>query len=125
MNDGPEILARARAQIGTPFRPQGRGRAGIDCVGLVATALNRSAPADYALRGGSPVRLAAGLRAAGLKPRRKRRDGDVLAMRSGPEQLHLGIWTGGGIVHADARLRRVVERPGEPPWPVIGIWRED
>ena len=29
----------------------------------------------------------------------------------------------GGFVHADAQLRRVVERPGEPPWPVIGIWR--
>lgn len=125
MNDGAAIVARARALLGTRFRPQGRGATGIDCVGLVAAALNRSAPADYVLRGGSPERLAAALRAAGLKPRRKRRAGDVLAMRSGPEQLHLGIWTGEGIVHADARLRRVVERPGGPLWPVIGIWRED
>ena len=125
MNDGAAVVARARAQIGTRFRPQGRGDSGLDCVGLVAAALKRRAPADYALRGGSAERLAAGLRAAGLKPRRKRRAGDLLAMRSGPEQLHLGIWTGDGIVHADARLRRVVERPGEPPWPVIGIWRED
>jgi hypothetical protein len=46
-------------------------------------------------------------------------------MRPAAEQLHLGIWTGGGIVHADARLGRVVERPGMPPWPVIGAWRTE
>lgn len=124
-SDGAAVASRARALIGTRFRPQGRSPAGIDCVGLAAAALGRPAPADYALRGGSPERLAAGLREAGLRRRRKRRAGDVLAMRSGPQQLHLGIWTGDGIIHADARLRRVVERPGEPPWPVIGIWRED
>ncbi|HTG38995.1 MAG TPA: peptidoglycan endopeptidase, partial [Sphingomonas sp.] len=49
--------------------------------------------------------------------------GDVVLMRSGPGQLHLGVLTARGMVHADAMLRRVVERPGPPPWPVIGIWR--
>lgn len=122
-NDGASVVARARALIGTRFRPQGRGDAGLDCIGLAAAALNRRAPDDYPQRGGSLELLAAALRVAGLKPRRGRRAGDLLAMRSGPEQLHLGIWTGEGIVHADARLRRIVERPGEPPWPVIGIWR--
>ena len=49
--------------------------------------------------------------------------GDVLLMAAGPGQLHLGIWTRDGFVHADAGLRRVVERPGMPPWPLIGVWR--
>ncbi len=123
-NEGAAIVARARALIDVRFRPQGRSETtGMDCVGLAAMALGiDDVPADYALRG-SQERFATAMRAAGLKPRRARRRGDVLAMRSGPEQLHLGIWTGDGIVHADARLRRIVERPGEPPWPVIGIWR--
>ncbi|PTW48809.1 hypothetical protein C8J25_101308 [Sphingomonas faeni] len=41
----------------------------------------------------------------------------------GPGQVHLGIRTAAGFVHADASLRRVVERPGMPPWPLIGVWR--
>lgn len=123
-SEGAAIVARARSLIGRRFRPQGRSDAGLDCIGLAAAALNVDPPvADYRLRGGSLARLAAGLAAAGLRRSRTRKAGDMLAMRSGPEQLHLGIWTGDGIVHADARLRRVVERPGEPPWPVLGSWR--
>lgn len=122
---GAAIVARARSLVGVRFRAQGRSAAtGLDCIGLVAEALGLSSPpADYRLRAGSAPELESGLAAAGL--RRARTDaaeGDVLVMQPAPHQLHLGIWTGGGIVHADARLRRVVERPGEPPWPVIGIW---
>ena len=46
-----------------------------------------------------------------------------MLMATGPGQLHLGVWTGEGLVHADAGLRRVVERPGVPPWRVLGMWR--
>jgi hypothetical protein len=49
--------------------------------------------------------------------------GDVLVMNAGPGQLHLGLWSGTGLIHGDAGLRRVVERPGAPPWPVTGLWR--
>ena len=49
--------------------------------------------------------------------------GDLLLCRSGPGQLHLAVGVDGGIVHADAGLRRVVERPGAVPWPVLGVWR--
>jgi hypothetical protein len=59
----------------------------------------------------------------GLVPVTGGRAGDVALVRSGPGQLHLVILTGGGFVHADAMLRRVVERPGAVPWPVIGCWR--
>lgn len=123
-NEG--VLARARALIGTPFRPQGRERDGLDCVGLAAAALGLSAARrDYALRGGDLAALETGLAEAGLRRAEARMAGDVILLRSGPGQLHLGVWTGDGLVHADAGLRRVVERPGAPPWPILSIWRKE
>lgn len=47
---------------------------------------------------------------------------DVLLFASGPGQLHLAVRAGGGLVHADAGLRRVVLRPGVAPWPLLGAW---
>lgn len=119
-----EVVARARALIGTRFRPQGRNAAeGLDCIGLVASAIGvRSAPRDYALRGGSMRRLAPGLCAAGLFPVDSMKAGDVLVFAPGPAQLHLGIFTGTGLIHGDAGLRCVAERPLPFPWPVLGIW---
>ena len=125
MSRADEIVARARALIGTRFRAQGRRGDGVDCVGLVAAALGRSGVRrDYALRGGCLEALRAELVGAELQPAQVAQAGDVLVVRAGAGQLHLGIWTGDGLVHADAGLRRVVERPGEVPWPVVGVWRE-
>lgn len=126
MRPSPEaIVARARALLGTRFRPQGRSAAdGLDCVGLVALAIDaRDAPCDYALRGGSARRLAEALAAAGLTPVTNMAAGDVLVLAPGRGQLHLGLFTGTGLVHGDAGLRRVVERPLPLPWPLLGIWR--
>ena len=120
------IVAAARAMLGVRFRPQGRSRdAGLDCVGLVAVALGADeVPRDYALRGaGAPERIAATLSARSLRREDVARPGDVLVMAAAPAQTHLGIFTGAGLVHGDAGLRRVVERPGPMPWPVIQIWR--
>ena len=119
-----EIVARARALIGTRFRPQGRSADGLDCIGLAALAVDaRDVPRDYALRGGSVARLADGLAAAGLKRAEALAPGDVLVLAPAPGQLHLGIFTGTGLIHGDAGLRRVVERPLPLPWPLLGIWR--
>ncbi|GAO39350.1 hypothetical protein SCH01S_29_00380 [Sphingomonas changbaiensis NBRC 104936] len=60
---------------------------------------------------------------AGLVHVDEQAPGDVMLMRAGPAQLHLAIRTRRGIVHADAALRRVVERPGAPEWEVLGLWR--
>ena len=97
-----EVVAAARALVGVPFRLQGRDRDGLDCVGVAALALGRAAPRGYGLRSGDTAKA---------------------LVRPGPLQLHLMVGTGAGFVHAHAGLRRVVEMPGESPWPIIGWWR--
>ena len=120
----PELaVERARALVGTRFVPQGRGADGVDCVGLAAAAYGAAVRRDYALRSGDLRALSAGIEAAGLLRTDEPAPGDLLVMEVAAGQLHLGVWTGASTVHADARLRKVVERPGAPPWPVIGRWR--
>jgi murein DD-endopeptidase / murein LD-carboxypeptidase len=119
-----EVIARARAAIGVRFRPWGRAPAsGLDCVGLVGWAYGVAVPAGYAMRSGDAARVQALALAAGLHAADGRAAGDLVLLASGPGQLHLGIDSGTGLIHADAMLRRVVERPDPAPWPVVGRWR--
>ncbi|MFV0622960.1 peptidoglycan endopeptidase [Sphingomonas sp. ac-8] len=129
MTGNERVVAAARAALGSRFRLHGRDPAlGLDCVGLVAVALaadgcRGTLPADYGLRSGERRCAEAVLRAAGLVAVAHALPGDVLLLRAGPEQLHLAIRSRDGIIHADAVLRRVVERPGSPPFPVVSAWR--
>ena len=117
-------LERARGAIGAKFRLHGRTlEDGLDCVGLAALAYAARVPRGYALRSGDVAQVIAGMATVGLVPVRDSRAGDLLLFRAGPGQLHLGIDGGGSVIHADASLRRVVERPGVPPWIEIGRWR--
>ena len=119
---------RARALIGTPFRLQGRSAEGLDCVGVALATF--SVPADkvgrnYRLRGDHEAEVRALLiehfrRVA----KRQLRSGDLMLMRVSGDQLHFGVRTDAGFVHAHAALRRVVETPGLPTWPLIGIYRK-
>ncbi|MBA2932990.1 peptidoglycan endopeptidase [Sphingomonas sp. CGMCC 1.13654] len=123
--DDVAVIAAARACIGVRFRLHGRSReTGLDCIGLAALAFGRNCiPAGYALRGGDPDRVASAIESFGFRPTTDARPADLLLFNAGPHQLHLAILTGRGFIHADARLRRVTEVPGPPPWPVIGRWR--
>ena len=128
MSAGAEVARRARALVGTRFRPQGRSATyGLDCVGLVVAAAGvsaRSVPEDYRLRTDDADRIRAGLHKAGFAEAcGERRVGDVLVVRAGFSQLHLVVLTEGGFVHADAGLGRVAEVPGEVGWPVLCGWR--
>jgi murein DD-endopeptidase / murein LD-carboxypeptidase len=118
-------LDRARCALGTRFRLHGRDPAsGLDCVGLIAFVYcRRDAPTGYALRGGSGEGWAALL--DGFATRRQcgaAKAGDIMLLHAGPAQYHLGLWTGSSLIHADAGLGHVVELPGWPVWPVVGLW---
>jgi hypothetical protein len=114
----------ALALVGARFRLHGRDPlTGLDCVGVAALAAGATAPGGYALRGGDPEAVAGMIRDAGFAAVESARPGDILLMRTGPAQLHLAVRTARGFVHADAGLRRVVERPGDPEWEVLSIWR--
>lgn len=132
MSAGERIAEAARATIGTRFRLHGRGGAhGIDCIGLAATALRAAGidapvPRGYWIGDDRVAAVAEGLREAGLVEidcGAVPVAGDIVVARSGARQLHLAVATGGGLIHADAVIGRVVERPGVPPWPVIALWR--
>ncbi|HEX6603814.1 MAG TPA: peptidoglycan endopeptidase [Sphingomicrobium sp.] len=123
------VVKRARALLGTRFRPQGRDSDhGLDCVGLLLCAFDIDTAAvrrNYRLRGDHKAELEAELerhfrrvRDADLRP------GDVMLMAVTNDQLHLGIRTEIGCVHADAGIGRVVETAGEPRWPVIAVYRK-
>jgi hypothetical protein len=47
-----------------------------------------------------------------------------MLMKVAKDQLHIGVKTNAGFVHAHAGLRRVVETPGAPEWPLLGIYRK-
>lgn len=121
----PRVL-RGREFLGTPFKLHGRDPVdGVDCVGLVALIYGQidGVPTGYAMRNAQGLRWA-----LDLDEHLERRGdeqvepGDVLLMQAGPAQYHVGVWTGDGLIHADARLRRVVETPGAVPWPILGVW---
>lgn len=123
------MVARARACVGARFRLQGRDPAsGLDCVGVAARAFAVDPPpARYGLRGGAAAALMEAIGATGVRrvPRDEAAAGDLMLVEAGPHQFHLLVLTDTGFVHADARLRRVVEARGRPDWPVLAVWRKD
>ena len=123
-----DYAARARALVGTPFRPQGRDSGGLDCVGVALAAYSftpDSVRRNYSLRGDHKAEIRAFLAQCFRRiPKTQVRAGDLMLANVGNEQLHLCIRTAAGFVHAHARVRRVVETPGMPGWPILGIYRK-
>jgi hypothetical protein len=80
---------------------------------------------DYPVRGHSLAGIAAELWTLGCVPvpPTEREPGDVIVCAIGPAQFHLLLDAGASVLHADASLRRVVERPLPLPWPIAGTWR--
>jgi cell wall-associated NlpC family hydrolase len=122
-----DFAERARALIGTPFRLQGRSREGADCIGVAILAFDipdESFRRNYRLRGDHAGEARHQLqRFFRHVPATQLRSGDLMLMQVSSDQLHLGVRTGRGFVHAHAGLRRVVETPGVPDWPVLGVYR--
>lgn len=120
--------ARARALVGTRFRAQGRETAtGLDCAGLAIVAFGLPSEGfrrDYRLRGDHRQELA---RVLARDFRRVGyalcRPGDLMLLSVARDQLHLAIKSEVGFVHADARLGKVVETPGDPRWAMVAVYR--
>jgi hypothetical protein len=114
--------------VGASFRPQGRDPGhGLDCVGLCLAAYQipvDQVRRDYRIRGDHRrevmTSLLAWFRRIG---RSQSQAGDLLVLAVADDQLHLAVRADDGFVHADAGLRRVVHTPGEPQWPLIGVYR--
>lgn len=123
------VAERAKALVGTRFRPQGRRpEHGLDCLGLVAISADlppKLLPSGYRLRS----EIGEELLATSLHGRVRRiakeeaGEGDVLLVRAGLGQNHFVILVADGFVHADARIGRVVETRGRVNWPVRAAWR--
>jgi murein DD-endopeptidase / murein LD-carboxypeptidase len=122
-----DVVARARGLVGVRFRAQGRDPAyGLDCLGLALAAYaipSEAVRRDYRLRGDHKREVLAGATGFRRVSRAQRRAGDLLLLEARAGQTHLAVWTGDGFVHADARLGKVVETPGEPGWPVVAVLR--
>lgn len=118
---------RAKSLIGIRFRPQGRSiESGLDCIGVavISYALDAAlVPSDYRLRSADKPRLLAGLNRYFRPISCKRAEAGDLLLCAAADQLHLAVKTDDGFVHADAGLRRVVETPGCPPWPILKAFR--
>ncbi|MDF1835208.1 MAG: NlpC/P60 family protein [Alteraurantiacibacter sp. bin_em_oilr2.035] len=129
--DGLAFAKSARALVGTRFRLRGRDkRTGLDCVGLVTTALlaiGRTPPdiPYYSLRNRDCLRFhllfeAAGFhQTAGVILR-----GDLIILKPSPGQLHLAVADNTArLIHAHAGLGRVVISPFPSPLSDYGHWR--
>jgi cell wall-associated NlpC family hydrolase len=127
------FAAEAVALAGAPFRLHGRDPAtGLDCVGLVCTALARSgahpvAPSGYRLHALSIAPLLSFAEANGFVSALSEATaaaGDLLLVYPGPLQAHLVIASGGEtFVHAHAGLGRVVCETRPVPWLIAARWR--
>ena len=128
----PSDFARsARSMLGVPFHLHGRDPViGLDCVGLVAVALERAgckarAPAGYQLRNLQIGQFLPAVREAGfLEASGQHMVGDVLLVRPSAAQYHLMIMVSSTeLIHAHAGLGRVVITPAPSPWSIEQIWR--
>ncbi|WP_018935646.1 MULTISPECIES: C40 family peptidase [unclassified Thioalkalivibrio] len=129
-----EPVAEARKWLGTRWRHQGRGPAGVDCLGLVvmvadALGLPHHDRTDYGRRP-EGTRLMRELDR--LLPRVHLQDaspGDVLVIAERAQTLHVGIQSekrgAPHIIHAHAHRRKVIEEPLVSPWAerVVGVFR--
>ncbi len=124
------IWQSAQALVGVRFRLHGRDPAtGLDCVGVVATALATAGvrinhvPTGYGLcdhdRGGVMALLqAAGLHRVNAPPSM----GQIALYDVGQRQHHLAIMGPNSAVHAHATLRKIVESPLPLDGQIIGLF---
>lgn len=128
-----DIVAAARALVGTPYHHQGRKEGvGLDCIGVPIEAARKVGieVRDFKGYGAIPqpevllAKIAENCDEINLE---QVRPGDLLCFKSGMTQpSHFGILLDdGGFVHAYERMGRVVREPFDARWIRLlhSIWR--
>lgn len=119
-----DIIAAARACIGTPFQHQGRiPGVALDCAGLLI-AVAQAVGADYHDVLGYGPHPCAGLLERALADQSclepvlvaQRRAGDLLLMRFEIDPQHLAVFTGDTIIHAYSNVGMVCEHRLSAVW---------
>lgn len=108
----------ARTWIGVKFRPQGRTRSGVDCVGLVLCVAWEAGFSMADRRGysqrwneiGDVEQEMAARGFAAIKPS-EAFPGDILVGLPASGRIHFAVRSPSGVIEADLRCGRVIERP--------------
>jgi cell wall-associated NlpC family hydrolase len=128
-----DIIAAARAQLGTPFRHQGRlpGIA-LDCAGLAAV-IAQQLGYDYREWPGYGRTPHRGLLQSVLDnqpclvrvPNADRRPGDLLMMRFQREPQHVAICAGETVIHSYQAVGKVCEHALDAEWQarIVAVYR--
>lgn len=128
-----DIIAAARACLGTPFQHQGRiPGVGLDCAGLLI-AVAQAVGADYYDVLGYGPHPCGGMLAQALADQpclepvliAQRRAGDLLLMRFDTEPQHLAVFTGATIIHAYSNVGKVCEHRLSAVWTarIVRVYR--
>lgn len=130
-----DIILAARSALGVPFKHQGRGLSGLDCVGLPLFVADRlgikyTDVSGYARRpsGGKLEATFDEHVASGILLRVLPSDmqaGDFLMMRFGGEPQHLAIYTGENIIHSYQAVGKVCEHRLDDKWSarIVRVYR--
>lgn len=114
------LVARARSQIGKPYRFGGRSpERGFDCSGFVQFVL---AAFELDLPRTAAQQASAGRAVA--RDTSRLRPGDLLTFGEGKRISHIGIYIGNGrYIHASSKAGRVVESPIDRRAARVKPWR--
>lgn len=125
-----EIVAAARAHIGTPFLMQGRTAAGLDCAGLLVVTMQAVGltPKDLlGYRGVPDSRRFLAVLHSNLVPHRGPPiEGCIGLFRQGSTPCHIGVFTQVAgelhMINSHVSRKRVVEERYEPQrWSLMGV----
>lgn len=127
-----DVVNAARAQIGTPFRHQGRlPGVALDCAGLVVTVaqdlgVEHVDVIGYGRRPTGELRaVMAAQQSIEQVPIADRQAGDILVMRFAKEPQHLAICAGTTIIHSYETVKKCCEHDMTHEWAkrITEVWR--
>lgn len=124
-----KIVEAARTLIGTPFIHQGRGKSGLDCVGVAVATLALCGYEIDDVKGypKTPIGVLQGVieGQTGVTKVKDPEPGDFLLMRFKQEPQHVAVYAGKTIIHSYEVVGKVVEHNFSEEWRqrVVAVYR--